>query len=305
VTSALPQEFSFSPRDTDTNADNIDDLVRAQALAPLTSTIEPRQIANVHFDCAAGTPARGSDFTCGIAELVNPSGEPFSLEVAALAHCVVTLGGGLAPTTTTTSTSSTTVITSPTTTTSIPASCGNGMVDGTDECDDGNSNPNDGCTNFCTLCGNSNITAPETCDDGNNLIDDDCPEDCQIGQCAPTAGVAQTITITASRADLTSINLLLDYPDGGVALGGGPGPDLPPGTITDTPADATPFDLEHAVRVVVSGGFTFDTALIGKVNFLGCTGQPLPSASDYHCTVIDASVDFNNVTGVTCSVSIP
>src|SRR6185369_6890207 len=129
---------------------------------------------------------------------------------------IVTLGG-VAASTTTTSTSSTVII-GPTTTTSLPASCGNGMVDGTDECDDGNSNSNDGCTNFCTLCGNLNITAPETCDDGNNDVNDDCPEDCQIGQCTPTATPVQTITITASRPDLSSIRFLLDYPDGKVAL---------------------------------------------------------------------------------------
>ena len=61
------------------------------------------------------------------------------------------------------------------------------MVEGAEECDDDNDDPNDGCTNFCTLCGNLNITAPETCDDGNNDVNDDCPEDCQIGQCTPTA----------------------------------------------------------------------------------------------------------------------
>ena len=180
------------------------------------------------------------------------------------------------------------------------------MVDGNEECDDGNSDPNDGCTNSCTICGNENVTAPETCDDGNTQVDDNCPEDCQIGACTPTAEAVQTITIIASRPDLTSIRFLLDYPDGQVALAGGPGPDLPPGTITDTPIQPTPFDLEHAVRVVVAADFTFDTTTIAKVNFLGCTGQPAPSASDYRCIVIDASDSgFNNVTGVTCAVSIP
>jgi cysteine-rich repeat protein len=207
----------------------------------------------------------------------------------------------------TTSTSSTSTVTSPvpsTTSSSIVGGCGNGMVDGNEECDDGNSDPNDGCTNSCTICGNENVTAPETCDDGNTQVDDNCPEDCQIGACTPTAEAVQTITIIASRPDLTSIRFLLDYPDGQVALAGGPGPDLPPGTITDTPIQPTPFDLEHAVRVVVAADFTFDTTTIAKVNFLGCTGQPVPSASDYRCIVIDASdASFNNVAGVTCAVS--
>ena len=102
------------------------------------------------------------------------------------------------------------------------------------------------------------------------------------------------------------IRFLLDYPDGRVALGGGPGPDLPPGTITDTPGDPSPFDLEHAIRVVVSAGFTFDTTTIAKINFLGCQGQPAPAAGDYKCIVIDAADgNFQNAPGVTCSVSIP
>jgi len=250
---------------------------------------------------------RASDFSCRIADLINSSGVPFDPMLVELADCVVTLAGaGSAPTTTTTITTTSTVITTPTTSTTTPPLCGNGMTDAGEECDDGNTNPNDGCTQFCTICGNSNVTAPETCDDGNTLVDDNCPEDCQIGACTPTASPVQTITVTASRADLTSIRFLLDYPDGQVALAGGPGPDLPPGTITDTPGDPTPFDVEHAVRVVVSAGFTFDTTTIAKVNFLGCTGQPLPSAGDYRCIVIDASDgDFNNVTGVTCTVSIP
>jgi cysteine-rich repeat protein len=205
------------------------------------------------------------------------------------------------------STTSTSVGPQPTTTTTIPSTqCGNGMTDPGEECDDGNTDAGDGCTNSCTICGNEIITAPETCDDGNTEVDDNCPEDCQIAACTPTAEPVQTLTITASRADLTSIRFFLDYPDGQVALGGGPGPDLPAGTITDTPGDPTPFDLEHAIRILVSAGFTFDTTTIAKINFLGCTGQPVPPASAYRCTVIDASDgNFAAVSGVTCEVSGP
>jgi hypothetical protein len=114
----------------------------------------------------------------------------------------------------------------------------------------------------------------------------------------------QTVTITASRPDLSSIRFLLDYPDGQVAMPGGVGSNVPAGTFTDTPGDPDPFDVEHAVRVVVSAGFTFDTTTIARVGLLGCQGQPLPSAGDYRCIVIDAADgDFQNVTGVTCAVS--
>jgi len=53
-----------------------------------------------------------------------------------------------------------------------PPLCPNGRVDPGEECDDGNTNPSDGCTSSCTICGNSVVTPPEHCD-GGNLIDGD------------------------------------------------------------------------------------------------------------------------------------
>jgi hypothetical protein len=102
------------------------------------------------------------------------------------------------------------------------------------------------------------------------------------------------------------MRFLLDYPDGRVALAGGAGPDVPVGTITNAPdgADVTPFDLEHAIRVLISAPFTFETTTLVRVSLLGCEGEPAPSAADYRCIVIDAADgDFQNVEGVTCAVS--
>jgi cysteine-rich repeat protein len=58
--------------------------------------------------------------------------------------------------------------------------CGNGVLDPGEECDDGNVDPNDGCTSSCTLCGNGIVTPPEQCDDGNNAGGDGCTADCRI-----------------------------------------------------------------------------------------------------------------------------
>jgi cysteine-rich repeat protein len=53
-----------------------------------------------------------------------------------------------------------------TTTTTMPGFCGDGVLDAGEQCDDGNPDPTDGCTNDCTICGDGSITAPEECDDG-------------------------------------------------------------------------------------------------------------------------------------------
>jgi cysteine-rich repeat protein len=70
-------------------------------------------------------------------------------------------------------------------------SCGNGAPDQiSEECDDGNVNNNDGCTNACQLpeCGDSIVTAPETCDDGNTNPNDGCSASCTVEagyECTP------------------------------------------------------------------------------------------------------------------------
>ncbi|MBL9104362.1 MAG: DUF4215 domain-containing protein [Myxococcales bacterium] len=59
--------------------------------------------------------------------------------------------------------------------------CGDGNVEGTELCDDGNQDPGDGCEPDCTptqICGNGTVEAPEVCDDGNTEDGDNCSADC-------------------------------------------------------------------------------------------------------------------------------
>ena len=58
------------------------------------------------------------------------------------------------------------------------AICGDGEVGSLEECDDGNSDDEDGCTSACTICGNGVVTPPEECDDGNLTGGDECGSDC-------------------------------------------------------------------------------------------------------------------------------
>ena len=62
--------------------------------------------------------------------------------------------------------------------------CGDGFTDGDlgEQCDDGNTNPADSCTNACTVvtvCGDGKKEGSEECDDGNNLSGDGCSSACK------------------------------------------------------------------------------------------------------------------------------
>jgi fibro-slime domain-containing protein len=80
--------------------------------------------------------------------------------------------------------------------TSPGSCCGNGYIDSGEECDDGNSDPGDGCSAACRLetdwicpvageactytvvCGDGHISGNEVCDDHNILDGDGCSADC-------------------------------------------------------------------------------------------------------------------------------
>jgi cysteine-rich repeat protein len=64
--------------------------------------------------------------------------------------------------------------------------CGNEVVEEGEECDDGNSDNNDSCTNSCrnAKCGDAiKWTNMEECDDGNTNNNDSCTNDCKNASC--------------------------------------------------------------------------------------------------------------------------
>ena len=63
----------------------------------------------------------------------------------------------------------------------IIGTCGNGLVDPGETCDDGNINDGDGCSHNCKneMCGNGDMDPGEKCDDGNNVNGDGCSADCK------------------------------------------------------------------------------------------------------------------------------
>ncbi len=83
------------------------------------------------------------------------------------------------------------------------ATCGNHIVDDGEECDDGDADPADGCTNACTRCGNHVRTAPEQCDDGNLVGGDGCEARCTVTGALPAANYSP---VSAGRTDSASVN---------------------------------------------------------------------------------------------------
>jgi cysteine-rich repeat protein len=62
----------------------------------------------------------------------------------------------------------------------VTVACGNAKLDDPEECDDGNINNGDGCSNDCKneVCGNGIVDVGEKCDDGNVVSGDNCSETC-------------------------------------------------------------------------------------------------------------------------------
>jgi cysteine-rich repeat protein len=63
--------------------------------------------------------------------------------------------------------------------------CGDGVADGTEECDDANTVDGDGCDSICLVsgCGNTAVSPDEECDDGNSDETDECISDCRVARC--------------------------------------------------------------------------------------------------------------------------
>jgi cysteine-rich repeat protein len=66
------------------------------------------------------------------------------------------------------------------------STCGDGVVEGGEECDDSNTISGDGCSSTClieTTCGDGVKEGHEECDDGNTTADDGCSPTCRREEC--------------------------------------------------------------------------------------------------------------------------
>jgi len=153
-------------------------------------------------------------------------------------------------------------------------------------------------------CGNHVIEPQlgENCDDGqtNGTFGDHCPATCHIDSCTPTATTLATSVTFSGPAGVTmgALSILVDYPEGKVG----------------TPVFTSAFGVSNTTDDL---GWGFDDQAVKTsglpspfvhANYKTCQGAPAAVASDFTCTVTDASDNNGTVVPtnqVTCTVTIP
>ncbi|MBN1207074.1 MAG: amidohydrolase family protein [Myxococcaceae bacterium] len=111
--------------------------------------------------------------------------------------------------------------------------CGDSLVEGAEQCDDGNTAAGDGCSSTCTqetqvqACGNGVREIEEACDDGNAQDGDGCESTCirtppPITPCASLPPLSSGATCEVTKAGTTSARLFqgVVLKDGAVLSGG-------------------------------------------------------------------------------------
>lgn len=163
-------------------------------------------------------------------------------------------------------------------------------------------------TQGTAVCGNNATEPGETCDDGNTLDGDACPSDCIIIGCATSGGMTVVDVNFQSAVSLLSVTVFLEYPDGTVQIPG-TGTDASVGVrVINRPAGFLPtfVDRDYGLRGTLSGSRAFPSTRIFTVNFDDCQGAAEATPQEFNCTVLEAAnLQFQNVTGVTCSVTLP
>ena len=276
------------PDATATSAINTARAALQTAIASACSGLTAEQIATV-FTCPAVTVPGASTSCAGATNRADIS------TVADLADCIACVADF--------STSCTDRLSAPAGGAPYPECnplCGNGKIDGH-------------CSNdSTTLCGSSlDCTSPgtcvpfETCDDSNANFADACPSDCNIAVCTPGGGTATMSVTFTSPTPLGALSVLVEYPDGVVAIPGS-GVSTDASRFTADPSlIVTPNDLDYAVRVGLLAGSGEIPSAAFQVSMDTCAGAAAPTAGQFICHVESASDTSQNVvTGVTCAVSV-
>lgn len=158
-------------------------------------------------------------------------------------------------------------------------SCGNGLVEEAEVCDDGNTLDGDGCDRNCrpTLCGNALRTEGEECDDGNAENGDGCDENCTFSRCGNG--------IVGGGEECDDANA--DDTDGCTAdchRTGGPSTTRPSSTTTTTTLPAPPCQTDPGLCD------DRDPCSADSCTLDGCQHRPASGATATTCLLEDVGV---------------
>lgn len=164
-----------------------------------------------------------------------------------------------------------------------PTVCGDGHIDPSEQCDDGNFINGDGCSVVCLpeQCGNGIVEVNEQCDDGNRVNGDTCDNNCTYATCG------NRIVDPHEQCDDGNANAG-DACDGSCGIPGcpngtvGAGEQCDDGNLTDNDGCARNCRLPGCGNLIVENGEECDDG--NQVGGDGCTAacrlEPLPGCGD-------------------------
>ena len=151
-------------------------------------------------------------------------------------------------------------------------------------------------------CGDGLLESSETCDS--------CPADCVPSPCdasGETFPIEVDFAFPAARSP-TSATVLLAYRSSVISL---PGSKLEQTVRQRVVAPApspflfTPFDLDYALRVVISRSEGLSSGLLFTATFDGCSGAAAPHLEDFDCSVQGCAGSTGAISDCSCTVIMP
>lgn len=167
----------------------------------------------------------------------------------------------------------------------LETSCGDGIKQASEDCDDGNPANGDGCRTSCvsTSCRDGKVDPNEQCDDWNSVNGDGCDANCELEPCFTCSGSPSSCTLRPQPITVAVTNLN-DHGAGSLreairdACSGDMIEILPTGTIVLSTGDLV---IDKDLRIVgpgasalaIDGGFTSRVFRIdsGEVTISGLT----------------------------------
>ena len=155
----------------------------------LTEFAAPLDLASCVFQGTAANPPVPGNFKVSIDAATDGDGNPITVSVAVS----ITPSGSPVPNS---------------------ACCGNGVVDGGEQCDDGNLSNGDACLNSClnAKCGDGVVrVGAEECDDGNLSNEDTCLNSCVNAGCGATQSYTVKFRLAAASKPVGGVQYRTVY----------------------------------------------------------------------------------------------